>query len=146
MKRSILTDGRGVPIGIVIAPADWHDTTLLLETIRKPCRFEDQNQLKAILNIFIWTKVTMQIGLELFCRYLESLLIFPLVGHGEVKSRWRKDLAQGKPRRWVVERSHSWLNRYRSLLIRWEKKPEYYRALLHLAAGILCFKKSGLGE
>ncbi|MBK5221173.1 MAG: transposase [Thermoleophilia bacterium] len=30
-------------------------------------------------------------------------------------------------RRWVVERSHSWLNRNRGLLIRWSKKPENHR-------------------
>jgi len=38
-----------------------------------------------------------------------------------------------KARRWVVERMHSWLNRFRRLLIRWEKKLETYLAFLHLA-------------
>lgn len=38
-----------------------------------------------------------------------------------------------KARRWVVERTHSWLNRFRHLLIRWAKKPENYLAMLHLA-------------
>ncbi len=28
-----------------------------------------------------------------------------------------------KARRWVVERAHSWMNRFRRLLIRWDKKP-----------------------
>jgi len=36
-------------------------------------------------------------------------------------------------RRWVVERTHSWLNRFRHLLIRWAKKPESYLAMLHFA-------------
>ena len=36
-------------------------------------------------------------------------------------------------RRWVVERTHSWLNRFRHLLIRWAKKPENYLAMLHFA-------------
>ena len=38
-----------------------------------------------------------------------------------------------KARRWVVERTHSWLNRFRHLLIRWAKKPENYSAMLHFA-------------
>jgi len=38
-----------------------------------------------------------------------------------------------KARRWVVERTHSWLNRFRHLLIRWAKKPENYLAMLHFA-------------
>jgi transposase len=37
-----------------------------------------------------------------------------------------------KPRRWVVERSHSWLNRYRRILVRWEKKAANYVGLLHI--------------
>lgn len=49
-----------------------------------------------------------------------------------------------KPRRWVVERSISWINRFRRLLIRWEKKPDNYLALLHFAFAIICFKASGL--
>ena len=31
-----------------------------------------------------------------------------------------------RARRWVVERAHSWMNRFRRILIRWEKKPENY--------------------
>jgi len=38
-----------------------------------------------------------------------------------------------RARRWVVERTHSWLNRFRRLLIRWEKKLENYLAMLHFA-------------
>ncbi len=40
-------------------------------------------------------------------------------------------------RRWVVERSHSWLNRYRRLLIRWEKRAYTFRAMLHFACGLI---------
>ena len=44
-------------------------------------------------------------------------------------------------RRWVVEAAHSWLNRYRRLVIRWEKKPELYLSLLHFACAILIWHK-----
>ncbi len=47
-----------------------------------------------------------------------------------------------RARRWVVEASHSWLNRNRALLIRWSKKAENHLALLHLAAGLIAFKKA----
>ncbi|MBK5233368.1 MAG: transposase [Thermoleophilia bacterium] len=43
-------------------------------------------------------------------------------------------------RRWVVERSHSWLNRNRGLLIRWPKKPENHRAFHHLAFGVIAWR------
>lgn len=47
-----------------------------------------------------------------------------------------------KPRRWVVEACHSWLNRNRALLIRWSKKDENHIALLQLASGLIAFKKA----
>jgi putative transposase len=40
-------------------------------------------------------------------------------------------------RRWVVERTNSWHNRFRALKIRWEKKPENYEALLHIACALI---------
>ncbi len=45
-----------------------------------------------------------------------------------------------KARRWVVERTHSWLNRFRALLIRWNKKPKNYLALLHFAFALIAFR------
>ena len=38
-----------------------------------------------------------------------------------------------RARRWVVERIHSWLNRFRRLLIRWENRLDNYLAMLHFA-------------
>jgi transposase len=49
-----------------------------------------------------------------------------------------------KARRWVVERTHSWFNRFRRILIRWEKKPENYLALLHFACAIITYKQTDL--
>lgn len=45
-----------------------------------------------------------------------------------------------RARRWVVERTHSWLNRFRGLLIRWCKKPDNHRALLQLACGLIAWR------
>ena len=47
-----------------------------------------------------------------------------------------------RPRRWVVEAAHSWLNRNRGILIRWSKKDENHLALLQLASGLIAFKKA----
>jgi putative transposase len=49
-----------------------------------------------------------------------------------------------KARRWVCERAHSWMNRFRAILIRWNKKAENYVAMLHFALGIIAFRASGL--
>jgi transposase len=44
-------------------------------------------------------------------------------------------------RRWVVERTHAWLDRSRRLLVRWEKKAENYLAFIQLACAHLIFSK-----
>ena len=53
---------------------------------------------------------------------------------------WAKHHAGARARRWVVERTHSWLNRFRSILIRWAKKPANYLALLHFALAIITWR------
>lgn len=49
-----------------------------------------------------------------------------------------------KARRWVVERTHSWMNRFRRILVRWEKLAETYLAMLHLVLGIITWRAAGL--
>ena len=52
--------------------------------------------------------------------------------------------AGARARRWVVERTHSWRNRFRRVLIRWDKKGESYLAFLHFACALIAFRASGL--
>jgi transposase len=46
-----------------------------------------------------------------------------------------------KARRWVVEACHSWLNRFRKLLVRYEKTHRSYVALVMIASAIIAFRK-----
>jgi len=52
--------------------------------------------------------------------------------------------ARFKARRWVSERTHSWMNRFRRILIRWEKNPENYLGVLHLSLACIAYQASGL--
>lgn len=49
-----------------------------------------------------------------------------------------------RARRWVVERTHSWMNRFRRILIRWEKKTENYVGMLHFVLGLITWRSAGL--
>jgi len=60
------------------------------------------------------------------------------------EARAIKRQAGFKARRWVVERTHSWMNRFRRILTRWEKKAENYLALLHLVCAIITYRCAGL--
>ena len=48
-----------------------------------------------------------------------------------------------RARRWVVERTHSWLNRFRGVLIRWCKKLANFLANLHLALALITYRATG---
>jgi putative transposase len=62
------------------------------------------------------------------------------------KKTMKKKLPGNRARRGVVERTDSWLNRFRRLLIRWEKKLENYLAfaLLQFACAWITFRATGL--
>ena len=45
-----------------------------------------------------------------------------------------------RARRWVVERTHSWLHRFRRILTRWEKRADTYLAMLQLACALITWR------
>lgn len=56
----------------------------------------------------------------------------------------KKTIPGYRARRRVVEVSHLWFNRSRKILVRYEKLADSYVALLHLAAAIIAFRKTGI--
>jgi len=64
-------------------------------------------------------------------------------GRGEEARELRKDLGE-RARRWVVERVHSWINRYRALLVRWSKKPVNHDALLMFCFALITWQQTGI--
>lgn len=126
VKRSILTDRRGMPIGGAISGANTHDQKLLFETldsipVPRP-RPKRRHQ-----------HLCGDMGYD--CEALRRRLRRRAY-HLHIKSRGQEQIEKrqrGKrARRWVVERVASWLNRYRRILVRWEKKAANYLGLLHL--------------
>ena len=49
-----------------------------------------------------------------------------------------------RARRWVVERTPSWMNRFRRVLTRWEKNVCHYLAFLPLACAYMTYRQAGL--
>jgi putative transposase len=140
VKRSLLTEGHGVPIAVVIEGANRHDMKLVRSTIdsvivERPEPSKEHPQGMCLDKGYDYDEV------------YATLVEFGFTAH--VRPRGEEALAIKheagfKARRWVVERAHSWLNRFRRLLVRWEKKPENYLAFLHFACGLLAFRAAGL--
>jgi len=60
------------------------------------------------------------------------------------EAKAKREVPGYRARRWVVERTHSWMNRFRRLLIRWEKKVDNYLGFLHLACAWITCRAAGL--
>lgn len=57
------------------------------------------------------------------------------------EARQRRHHPNKRAHRWIVEVAHSWFNRSRKLLVRYEKLARSFLALHHLAAAIIGFRK-----
>jgi len=66
-------------------------------------------------------------------------------GRGEEAQALKRE-AGFRARRWVVERTHSWLNRFRRILTRWEKRADTYLAMLHPACGLITWRAANWGR
>lgn len=140
MKRSLLTDGHGIPVGLAIDGANRHDMKLVRPTldslvVARPEPTEEAPQGMCMDKGYDYDEVRAILEEFGFTAHIRSR-------GEEVKEIARE--AGKKARRWVVERSHSWLNRFRRLLVRWEKKPEHYLAFLHFACALIAFRAAGL--
>ena len=140
MKRSLLTEGHGLPIGLTIEGANRHDMKLMRPTIEsiivdRPEPSEEQPQGMCLDKGYDYDEVR-----DILREFGFTVHIRP---RGEEAKAIKRE-AGFKARRWVVERAHSWMNRFRRLLVRWDKKPENYLALLHFACGLIAFPVAGL--
>lgn len=136
----MLTEACGVPIGLAVDGANRVDFKMARETIESiatdrpfPSRHAEQGlcldkgydyiEVRELLAAFLFTA-------HIRCRGEEAKAIKKAAGY--------------KARRWVVERTHSWMNRFRRILVRWEKRADTYVAMLHFACAIITWKACGL--
>ena len=133
-KRHVLTDGGGVPIALVITAANTPDQAALAELldariVRPPAH------------------TAQHLCLDKGDDYADADRAARgrrFVPHIRRRGEERRACRRGtRARRWVVERTHSWFNRYRKLLIRWEKKPQNYLALVQFAAMLIVWRLVG---
>jgi putative transposase len=131
----VLTDGGGVPIGLAVEGANRNDFKMVEETItsipvERPVSTLEQPQGMCLDKGYDYDEVR------------ELLAEFGFTAHirarGEEAHAIKRE-AGYKARRWVVERTHSWMNRFRRVLVRWDKKVRNYLAFLHLACAYITY-------
>ena len=136
----MLTESHGVPLGLVVAAANRHDIKLVKQTVTsvvvprpRPTKKRPQG-------------LCLDKGYD-YAEVRETLREFGFTAHIRTRGEEARALKRhvgAKARRWVVERTHSWMNRCRRVLIRWDKSADNYLAFLHFACAFIAFRASGL--
>ncbi len=165
-KRSLVVDGNGIPLAVVPAGANRPDMKLLSATLaalpdaRPPVTEEapqnicldkgyDAQQCRQETIEYDYTPHIRSRGEE----QAELKTKSPKKPKSWTQKTWHFFLqALGlenlpetpKARRWVVERTHSWLNRFRKLLVRFEKTMDSHWGLLQLACAYIVLKRAGI--
>ena len=133
----MLVDGIGVPLAMVITGANRHDVSQL-ETLLGSIIIEQPDPFEEPQNLCLDKGYTGEPALELvvlrgFIPHIKS--------RGQEKSNKEQNPTY-KARRWVVEVTHSWMNRFRKLLVRYEKLTTSYKALLMLSCAFIALRKA----
>jgi transposase len=128
LKRSVATDARGVPLGLVAAGANRHDSPLLGLTLH--AAMDQVGPLPDDVN------VNLDRGHD---SNTSRALLRELGFTGEIARKGvPAPIQAGK--RWVVERTHSWMNSYGKLRRCTEKNSTVVEFYLHLAAALVTLR------
>jgi len=133
-------DAQGVPVGLAVDGANRNDMKLVRETlesipVERPDPATEGEQGLCLDKGYDYDEVRQIVEEFGFTAHIKA--------RGEEAQEIKRS-ARKKARRWVVERTHSWMNRFRRILTRWEKKAENYLALLHLVCAVITYRCSGL--
>jgi putative transposase len=135
-KKSLLTDGDGGPVGVVLAGANVVDPKLLKATIEAvvverpdPTELEQNLCLDKAYDNPAGREAAVEAGDTPHLRRI-----------GEETKSCDRSLGH-KPRRWVVERTFAWLSKCRGILVRYDKKDNNYLGLIQLACALYWYRR-----
>jgi len=139
-KRSLLTEAAGIPTGLAVGGANVHDIRLLRTTLR------DALMRSRDIHCGVKEHLCMDKGYDSVAVRNMVENVFDYIPHVRTRGEEKKSKrnSRQRARRWVVERTHSWMNRFRAILVRWDKKLSNNIAGLHLACAYITFKRAGV--
>jgi transposase len=141
-KLMMVADGRGVPMGVRIAPASPAEVTLIestLEQVAVPRSGPGRPRTKP--RRLIYDKAADSDALRLRLKKYGIELICP-----HRSNRKRPSLQDGRSlrryrRRWTIERTVAWLENFRRLVVRYERKSKMFLAILKVACLMITLRQ-----
>jgi putative transposase len=145
-KRHILTDKNGIPLSVVITSANTHDVTIAIDAVDSIIIERPSSSSLTTTNRNKNKKQNLCLDKAYHSKEVEQEIIkrgyIPHIRH----RREEKKVNRRHPaRRWVIERTNSWHNRFRKLFTRYEKKDENYLGLVQLANSLIVYRRLILG-
>ena len=130
-------DGRGVPLSLIVTAANVNDGTRINEVLSAIVVERERTPMRR--NKHLCADAGYRGAQNV--RIIEAHGYIPHVVDRRKEADIKRRDPKKKARRWVVEVCHSWFNRFRKLLVRYEKLERSFVALNHLAAAIIAFRK-----
>lgn len=149
-----MTEKKGIPLSVVISPASTHDINLVIEVvdktvIKRPKALSRSRRRRRLQHLCLDKGYkSAEEEQELIKR--GYVLHIPIKKKKGKKDEVGKEIAipnrkRYSPKRWVVERTNSWHNRFRKLFTRYEKKDENYLGLVQFSCSIIIYRRLILG-
>jgi transposase len=131
-KRHLICDGRGILLTIELTGANCHDSTQALPLLNaipplQGPRGRPRSRPDCILGDRAYDAEKIRCALR--ARHITPLLAMRNTENGSGLGRWR----------WVIERTFAWLNQFRRLRLRYEKRADMHKALSSLACALICW-------
>jgi putative transposase len=134
-KRSLLVEGEGGPLAVVLAGANVPDAQLLAQTLDAVIVERPEPEPTYPQHLCLDKGYDNDPGWE-------ATVEREYEPHIALIRDQRPPRPKRHPaRRWVVERTISWLNSCRAILVRYAKKPENYLGLIKLACALLWYRR-----
>jgi putative transposase len=137
VKRSLVVEADGGPLGAAIAGANVHDTKLLAATLESIVVERPQPTVERPQHLCLdkgYDNPTGHATVETY-HYIPHIR---RIGEEKLDAYGQKT---SPARRWVVERTLAWLSKCRGLLVRYEKKAMNFLGLLQLACALLWMRR-----
>jgi putative transposase len=137
VKRSLVVEADGGPLGIAIAGANVPDTKLLAQTLEAIVVERPEPTAEAPQHLCLDKGYDNPTGHQAAAEYHYTPHI-RRIGEEKFDERRRK---RYPARRWVVERTLAWLSKCRAPLVRYDKHASNFLGLLQLACALLWLRR-----
>jgi len=136
LKDHLLVDGRGVPLSMVVTAANVNDGPTLPALLAGVVVERPRATLEAVQHLCLDAAYDNAPAHETVQTQQYQGHIAPRAGRAAELPRH----PSGQARRWVAERTHAWHDRFRRLVVNWEKLTENRYAFLCLANALMAYR------